>query len=147
LLPPWPLLHADAINAATSNAAAEADVRSLITARVCRVGAEPRRRPDDESTPNRCRTATFDVCKVRCRGRFHSRNIRGFGVGLAQLADQGVGFDATLDEMQCAVDDVDDGHRAVVEAADDDRIVVRRCADGRVDRDEVAGDDRVHVDR
>ena len=39
---------------------------------------------------------------------------------------------------RCAADDVDDGDRAVVEAADDQPVVARRQPDRRVDRDEVA---------
>ena len=77
LLPPWPLLHADATSDSASNAAAEADVWSLITGKVCRVRAEPRRRPDDESTPNRCRTRHFRQVKSALYGTISLAKLGG----------------------------------------------------------------------
>jgi len=54
------------------------------------------------------------------------------------LADQGVSLVAALDEMQHPVDDVDDGDRAVVEAANDEPIVAAGSTDDDVDGHEVA---------
>ncbi len=62
---------------------------------------------------------------------------------LCRLPDQGVCLVATFHKLECAVDGVDDGHRAVVEAAHHQSIIAERSPDGRIDRYEMAEHDRV----
>src|SRR6185295_433837 len=73
---------------------------------------------------------TSEVCHARC-----------------QLPDQGVGLMPTFNKLQRTRHHVDNRHRTVVEAADNQAIIPGCRADGGVDRDKVAEHDRIGLQR